>query len=168
MSCITPKIAKVSCEGKAAVMSQKNQVFSHLRLEIHTYCMFQPHIHKDDWLHCHILTNYLRVTEGFQQNIELKHAWGDDDDQHNHESWQFTHTTFPTMSRCPWLEAKCRGVSSPRFMTLMRAPLMMSMSTTLERPSRHAQWRGLKPWSSLQRNVHIQHRVLKKPVNAYN
>lgn len=53
------------------------------------------------------------------------------------------------MSRCPWLAARCRGVSSPRFMTLMRAPLMMSMSTTLERPSRHAQCRGLKPWSSL-------------------
>lgn len=55
------------------------------------------------------------------------------------------------MSRCPWLAARCRGVSSPRFMTLMRAPLMMSMSTTLERPSRHAQCRGLKPWSSLSR-----------------
>lgn len=58
------------------------------------------------------------------------------------------------MSRCPWLAARCRGVSSPRFMTLMRAPLMMSMSTTLERPSLDAQWRGLKPWSSLQRETH--------------
>lgn len=58
------------------------------------------------------------------------------------------------MSRCPWLAARCRGVSSPRFMTLMRAPLMMSMSTTLERPSLQAQWRGLKPWSSLQNSNH--------------
>lgn len=64
--------------------------------------------------------------------------------------WVYMSFTFATMSRCPWLAAKCRGVSSPRFMTLMRAPLMMSMSTTLERPSLHAQWRGLKPWSSLQ------------------
>lgn len=69
----------------------------------------------------------------------------------------YTNPTFPTMSRCPWLAARCSGVSSPRFMTLMRAPLMMSMSTTLERPSLHAQWRGLKPWSSLQwqRSIHI-------------
>lgn len=57
--------------------------------------------------------------------------------------------TFWTMSRCPWLAARCRGVSSPRFMTLMRAPRITSMSTTLERPSRQAQCRGLKPWSSL-------------------
>lgn len=77
----------------------------------------------------------------------------------------YMNLTFPTMSRCPWLAARCRGVSSPRFMTLMRAPLMMSMSTTLERPSLHAQWRGLKPWSSLQqeRNIYIQHRFHKKP-----
>lgn len=54
------------------------------------------------------------------------------------------------MSRWPWLAARCSGVSSPRFMTLMRAPRMMSMSTTLERPSRQAQCRGLNPWSSLQ------------------
>uniref|UniRef100_A0A8C6XAY9 Ribosomal RNA-processing protein 8 n=1 Tax=Naja naja TaxID=35670 RepID=A0A8C6XAY9_NAJNA len=53
------------------------------------------------------------------------------------------------MSRCPWLAARCKGVSSPRFMTLMRAPRMTNMSTTLERPSRQAQCRGLKPWSSL-------------------
>lgn len=58
--------------------------------------------------------------------------------------------TFCTMSRWPWLAARCSGVSSPRFMTLMRAPRMMSMSTTLERPSRQAQCRGLNPWSSLQ------------------
>lgn len=88
------------------------------------------------------------------------------DNQRNQEVTFFSRTvcmpqcfrTFPTMSRCPWLAARCRGVSSPRFMTLMRAPLMMSMSTTLERPSLQAQWRGLKPWSSLQgeRNIHIQ------------
>lgn len=68
------------------------------------------------------------------------------------------------MSRCPWLAARCRGVSSPRFMTLIRAPLMISMSTTLERPSLQAQWRGLKPWSSLQRerNIYIQHMFYKK------
>lgn len=58
--------------------------------------------------------------------------------------------TFCTMSRWPWLAARCSGVSSPRFMTLMRAPRMISMSTTLERPSRQAQCRGLKPWSSLK------------------
>lgn len=54
------------------------------------------------------------------------------------------------MSLCPWLAARCSGVSSPRFITLMRAPLMMSMSTTLLLPSLQAQWRGLKPWSSLK------------------
>lgn len=72
----------------------------------------------------------------------------------SHCEWEwlsvYMNPTFPTISRWPWLAARCRGVSSPRFMTLMRAPLMMSMSTTLERPSLHAQWRGLKPWSSLQ------------------
>lgn len=58
--------------------------------------------------------------------------------------------TLPRMSRCPWLAARWSGVSSPRFITLMRAPLIMSMSTTLERPSRHAQCSGLNPWSSLR------------------
>jgi len=53
--------------------------------------------------------------------------------------------TLARMSRWPWLAARCRGVSSPRFMTLMRAPLMMSISTTPERPSRHAQCNGLNP-----------------------
>lgn len=58
--------------------------------------------------------------------------------------------TLPRISRCPWLAARWSGVSSPRFITLMRAPLIMSMSTTLERPSRHAQCSGLNPWSSLR------------------
>ncbi len=58
--------------------------------------------------------------------------------------------TLATMSLCPWLEARCSGVSSPRFITFIRAPLMMSMSTTPLLPSLHAQWRGLKPWSSLR------------------
>lgn len=44
----------------------------------------------------HILTNYLYVLlKDFStwQNLELKYAWGNyDDDQYNHESWQFTHT----------------------------------------------------------------------------
>lgn len=57
--------------------------------------------------------------------------------------------TLATMSLCPWLAARCKGVSSPLFITLIRAPLMMSMSTTPLLPSLHAQWRGLKPWSSL-------------------
>lgn len=55
------------------------------------------------------------------------------------------------MSRWPWLAARCSGVSSPRFMTLIRAPRMMSMSTTPLLPSLHAQWRGLNPWSSLRK-----------------
>lgn len=59
--------------------------------------------------------------------------------------------TLATMSRWPWLAARCSGVSSPRFMTLMRAPRMMSMSTTPLLPSLHAQWRGLNPWSSLRK-----------------
>lgn len=63
--------------------------------------------------------------------------------------WLREADTFCTMSRWPWLAARCSGVSSPRFMTLMRAPRMISMSTTLERPSRQAQCKGLKPWSSL-------------------
>ncbi|TNN79009.1 hypothetical protein EYF80_010688 [Liparis tanakae] len=65
--------------------------------------------------------------------------------------------TFATMSRCPWLAARCNGVSSPRFITLIRAPRMMSMSTTPPRPSLHAQWRGLKPWSSLKRKTRTEH-----------
>lgn len=60
----------------------------------------------------------------------------------------FVHT-FCTISRCPWLAAKCRGVSSPRFITLIRAPRMINISTTAERPSRQAQCKGEKPWSSL-------------------
>lgn len=59
--------------------------------------------------------------------------------------------TLATMSRWPWLAARCSGVSSPRFMTLIRAPRMMSMSTTPLLPSLHAQWRGLNPWSSLRK-----------------
>lgn len=60
----------------------------------------------------------------------------------------FIHT-FCTISRCPWLAARCRGVSSPRFITLIRAPRMISISTTADRPSRQAQCKGEKPWSSL-------------------
>lgn len=70
------------------------------------------------------------------------------------------------MSLCPWLEARCSGVSSPRFITLMRAPRMISMSTTALLPSLHAQWRGLNPWSSLKQqsefNVQLVCSVLVK------
>lgn len=58
-----------------------------------------------------------------------------------------------TISWWPWAAAKCRGVSSPRLVELMRAPLCTSISTIFKCPSLAAQCSGLNPWSSLE-HVH--------------
>ena len=47
--------------------------------------------------------------------------------------------TIRTISRCPWLAARCKAVSSPILVALMRAPLMINMSTIFAQPSLAAQ-----------------------------
>lgn len=64
--------------------------------------------------------------------------------------------TIWTISLWPWAAPRCRGVSSPRLVALIRAPLCISSSTILKCPSLAAQCNGLKPWSSLQQVIGLR------------
>lgn len=66
--------------------------------------------------------------------------------------WKITKMklTKCTISWWPCAAAKCRGVSSPRLVEFMRAPLCTSISTIFRWPSLAAQCSGLNPWSSLK------------------
>lgn len=64
--------------------------------------------------------------------------------------------TIWTISLWPWAAPRCRGVSSPRLVALIRAPLCISSSTILKCPSLAAQCNGLKPWSSLQKVIGLR------------